>query len=83
MLLVMCIECGQGVEVTLPTTRDAIARQLAQRGWFMSVLTPPGQGPGVPIVVATICAGCAATVYPPEVMKVAEARRLKMLELPR
>lgn len=78
-LLVMCVECGEGVEVLLPTYRDAIARVLAQRGWFMSLLTPPGQGPEVPIVVGAVCASCAPTVYPPEVLKVAEAQRQKLL----
>ena len=79
LLVVLCIECGQGVEVPLPTDRNTITLQLAKHGWFMSVLTPPSQGPAVPIVVGAICASCAATVYPPEVMKVAEERRLKML----
>lgn len=78
-LLVMCCECGEGVEAPLPTDRDAIARVLAQRGWFMSVLTPPGQGPEVPIVVGALCASCAPRVLPPEILKVAEERRQKML----
>jgi hypothetical protein len=79
-LLVLCVECGDGVEVPLPTYLDAIALVLAQRGWFMSVLTPPGQGPEVPIVVGALCMNCAPRVFPPEIMKAAEERRLKLLE---
>lgn len=82
-LLVMCVECGQGVEVPLPTYRDAIVRVLAQRGWFMSVLTPPGQGPEVPIVIAALCGDCAPRVFPPEILKAAEEQRQKLLEEPR
>lgn len=79
-LLVMCVECGQGVEAPLPTDRDALARFLAQRGWFMSVLTPPGQGPETPILFGALCGTCAPKVFPPEVLKVAEERRQKMLQ---
>jgi hypothetical protein len=78
-LLVMCVECGQGAEVPLPTDRDAIARLLAKKGWFTSVLSPPGQGPEVPILIGALCASCAPTVFPPEVLKVAEERRKKIL----
>lgn len=79
-LLVMCVECGDGAEVQLPTDRDAIARVLAQRAWHMSVLTPPGQ---VPIVFGAVCASCAPRVYPPEVLKIAEERRQKLLAVAR
>ncbi len=78
-LLVMCVECGQGVEAPLPTDRRAIARLLAQHGWFMSVLSPPGQGPETPILVGALCPTCAPNVFPPEVLRVAEERRQKML----
>ena len=79
-LLVMCVECGSGIEVPLPTDRDAITRLLARHGWFMSMLSPPGQSTVSPIVVGAVCVSCAPTVYPPEVLKIAEERRLKMLE---
>jgi hypothetical protein len=78
-LLVMCAECGDGVEVPLPTDRDAIALILARRGWYMSVMTPPGQGLEVPLVVGAVCTRCASSAFPPEVLKTAEDRRLKML----
>src|SRR5581483_1759912 len=76
--LLMCVQCGQGAEAPLPLDRDEIARFLAQIGWYVSVLTPPGQGPDVPILLAALCAGCAQAIYPPEVMKVAEERRQQM-----
>jgi hypothetical protein len=79
-LLVMCVECGAGAEVLLPTDRDAIALLLAQKGWFTSVLSPPGQGPEVPILIGALCASCAPTVFPPEVLRIAEERRQKMLQ---
>lgn len=67
-----CLECS--------TDRAAIERLLAQHGWFMSMMSPPGQGPDVPIVVGAVCGTCAPTVCPPEALKVAEERRLKILE---
>jgi len=78
-LLVMCAECGQGFEAPLPIDRDAFARQLARHGWFLSVLTPPGQGPEVPILFGAVCAECAPTAFPPEVLKIAEERRQMLL----
>jgi len=76
----MCVECGKGIEAPLPTDRDAIARLLAQRGWFTSVLTQPGQGPEVPILIGALCETCAPTVLPAEVLRAAEAQRQKMLQ---
>lgn len=76
-LLVLCVECGEGVEVLLPIERDGLARLLAQQGWFLSGLTPPGQ---TPIVFGAICSRCAPIVYTPEIYKSAEARRQKMLK---
>jgi hypothetical protein len=78
-LLLMCVECGQGVEALFPIERDAVALLLAQHGWFVSVMTPPGQGPEVPIVFGVLCDQCAPKVFPPEVMKAAEERRQQLL----
>lgn len=78
--LLMCVQCGQGTEAPLPLDRDGTARFLALIGWYVSVLTPPGQGPEVPILLAALCASCAQAIYPPEVMKVAEERRQQMLQ---
>lgn len=76
----MCVHCGQGAEAPLPTDRDAIAYLLAQHGWFVSVLSPPGQGPEVPILIGALCASCAPAVFPAEVLKAAEERRQKLLQ---
>jgi hypothetical protein len=78
--LLMCVQCGQGTEAPLPLDRDGVALFLAQIGWYVSVLTPPGQGPEVPILLAALCPNCAPAIYPPEVMRVAEERRKQMLQ---
>jgi hypothetical protein len=78
-LLVMCVHCGQGTEAPLPTDRDAITLLLAQRGWFVSILSPPGQSPEVPILFGALCATCAPSVFPSEVLTAAEEHRKKML----
>lgn len=79
-LLVMCVHCGQGLEAPLPTDRDALTLLLFQRGWFVSMLSPPGQGPEVPILFGALCATCAPTVFPPPVLKAAEEHRKMMLQ---
>lgn len=79
-LLVMCIECGRGAEAPLPIDRNALALFLAQISWYASVLTPPGQGPEVPILLAALCTSCASIVFPPEVLRAAEARRQQLLQ---
>lgn len=79
-LLVMCVDCGQGLELPLPIDRDTFPRLLAQHGWFVAVLTPPsppGQEPQTPVVLGALCGSCAPKVYPPEVLqKIAEQQRL-------
>lgn len=76
-LLVLCGECGRGVEVPLPTDRDALERFLAQHSCFMAVLTPPGQQP---VLFGAICGECAPRVFTPEVIRAAEERRQKLLQ---
>lgn len=78
--LVMCVHCGQGTEAPLPFDHAGLSRFLAQIGWYVSVLTPPGQGPEVPILLAALCGICAQAVFPPEVLKVAEERRQQLLQ---
>jgi len=78
-LLVTCVECGAGVEAPLPIEQRSIALLLAQHAWFMSVLSPPGQGPEVPIVFGALCASCAPKIYPPEVLKASEEARQALL----
>jgi hypothetical protein len=79
-LLVMCVECGDGVEALLPIDYRAIELLLAQRGWHMSALTPPGQGPEVPIVLGVLCSTCAPKIFPPEGVKALEDRRQMILQ---
>jgi len=79
-LLALCVECGEGVEVPLPVDARWLAFLLAQRGWFISVLTPPDQGPEVPMLVAPLCTACAQKVYSPEMYQAAEARRQQLLQ---
>jgi len=78
-LLVMCVECGRGAEAPLPIDHRTLSLFLATQGWYPSVLTPPGQGPEVPILLAAICPICAQQAFPPEVLKAAEQRRQELL----
>ena len=79
-LLAMCVECGEDIEVPLPVDARWLAFFLAQRGWFISVMTPPGQGPEMPMLLGPLCTTCAQKVYSPEVYKAAEERRQQILQ---
>ena len=79
-VLVLCVECGDGAEVPLPMDQRLFAFCLAQRGWFVTTLTPPGQGPEVPMLFGALCTACAQKVYSPEVFKTADERRQQMLQ---
>jgi hypothetical protein len=84
-LLVMCVECGEGVEALMPIEHKAIAILVARHGWFMSVLTPPNQNPEVPVLFGVLCSTCAPKIFPPEVLKAAEEQRqavVKMAQAP-
>jgi hypothetical protein len=76
-LLVMCGECGRGTEVPLPVDQTALALFLARGGWFMAVLTPPGQAP---VLFGALCGDCALGVFPPEVLRAAEEHRQRLLQ---
>lgn len=78
-LLAMCVECGLGIELPFPIDNRTIGFLLAQRGWFISVLSPPSQGPEVPMILGPLCAACAQQVYAPEVFAAAEQRRQQLL----
>lgn len=78
-LLVMCVECGDGAELPLPIDGRLLAFHLAQRGWFVTVVSPPGQGIETPYVLGPLCAACAPKVYSPEVLAAAEERRQQLL----
>lgn len=79
-LLAMCVECGAGIEIPLPVDPRWLAFFLAQSGWFISVMTPPGQGPEVPMLLGPLCTACAQKVFSPEVFKIAEERRQQLLQ---
>jgi hypothetical protein len=79
-LLAMCVECGEGIELPLPIDNQTIGLLLARRGWFISVLSPPGQGLEALMVFGPLCTACAQKVYPPEVFVVAEQRRQQLLQ---
>ena len=79
-LLAMCVECGQGIELELPLDGRMLGFLLAQQGWFISVMNPPGQGPEAPMVLGPLCTACAQQVYPPEVFAAAEQRRQQLLQ---
>jgi hypothetical protein len=79
-MLAMCVECGQGLELPLPVDAGLLAFFLAQNGWFISVLNPPGQAPEVPMLLGPLCTPCAQEVYSPEMFKIAEERRQQLLQ---
>ena len=79
-MLVLCVECGDGAEVPLPMDQRSLAFYLAQHGWFVTTMTPPGQGSEVPILFGALCTTCAQKVYSPEVFKAADDRRQQMLQ---
>lgn len=85
-LVVMCIECGQGIELPLPIDQHALTYLLAYSGWFVTVCPPaqPAQPTQptqeMPMVLGPLCAECAQKVYPPEVYAAAEQRRQQLLQ---
>jgi hypothetical protein len=79
-LLMMCVECGDGMQMPLPLDMRRLSFFLAQNAWFPSVVSPPNQGAEAPMVIAPLCAACAKKVYPAEMFKVIEERRLSLLK---
>jgi hypothetical protein len=79
-LLAMCVECGTGIELPFPIDNRTIGFLLARHGWFISVMSPPGQGTEVPMVLGPLCTACAQQVYSPEVFAAAEQRRQQLLQ---
>ena len=76
-LLLMCVHCGRGTEAPLPLDRDGFDLHLARICWFVSVLSPPGAE--APALLGALCSTCAPTVFPPEVMRIAEERRQQIV----
>jgi hypothetical protein len=61
----------------MPIDPVGLARYLAFRVWFVSVLTPPGQ---LPILYAPLCAECAPKTFSPEALQRAEQWRQQLLQ---
>ncbi len=78
-MLARCVECGHGAELPLPFDQRALSIMLAQVGWFISVLSPPGQGSDR-IVIGPLCGMCAQKIYPADMYKMAEQRRQQLLQ---
>lgn len=65
-LRVCCIACGLVTDAPLDEHHGVATTEFAQKqGWFVSVVTPPGQGK---FVLAPVCPGCAPKVYDPELL---------------
>lgn len=62
------------LEVDFGLDKDALTKVLEENRWFLSVLTPSGQGPEVPLVLGPICERCAKEVMPEVVAKFYELR---------
>lgn len=63
-LLLFCSgECGDSVHVSMPVYRDPLTSELRDKGWFLSVLTPPGSG-NEPILFGGTCRMCAEQLMP-------------------
>jgi len=77
-LLVCCFKCGEGVDAIFPVEHQALTLLLAQRGWFLPVLEPP-PNPEAPFLLGAVCGACAPQMFPPEVLKEAEAGRKALL----
>ncbi len=63
--------CQASLEVPfwLIPDEDAMAMVMDEMDWFMSLVTPPGQGKDVPIVMCLLCPDCANKLHHPGVMK--------------
>lgn len=84
-LLAMCVgtyedACGDAIELPFPIDNRTVGFLIAQHGWFISVMSPPGQGPEAAMVLGPLCTTCAQKVYPPEVFAAAEQRRQQLLQ---
>jgi hypothetical protein len=76
-LQVSCVECRNAIAVSFPIGRQAFAHVVAKLGWYLSVLTPPGQ-PGL-VLLGPVCNECAPRVYEPDLLKAAEEARLRLV----
>lgn len=76
-LQIACVECRNAIVSAFPVGREEFARIVAKQGWYLSVLSPPGQG-GLTLL-GPVCNECAPRVYDPDLFKAAEEARLRLL----
>ena len=76
-LQVSCVECRNAIVAAFPVGREEFARILAKQGWYLSVMSPPGQA-GL-VLLGPVCNDCAPRVYDPDLFKAAEEARLRLL----
>lgn len=72
-------DCPVYVEIPFdePLDMDRLTELLRERSWFLSVLTPPGQGEDVPVIFGPICEPCANEVMPELVDAAKKAMKTK------
>jgi hypothetical protein len=69
--------CEDLLKVPVPFTDATVFKTAVQAGWFLSVITAPGQGESVPLINVLICPTCAKRVYSAELIEAARAELLK------
>ena len=54
-------DCNRAVVVSMPFDLEALRAGTNQIGWFVSIITPPGQNPPA---VTVLCPACADALIP-------------------
>lgn len=76
-LRVPCVECDEALVAPLPIEHTALSDLADEHGWFLTVMTPPGQAL---VTLGALCPSCATRVYSPDVLAAAvEARDRRRL----
>ena len=66
MLALNCVECcGQALCVSFPIHLADLAKLLEQKGWYLSVMSPPG---ALNLLTGVLCSACARKVHDPKVL---------------
>ena len=73
------IKCRESVQVTLYalSNPDILVRVLDTKGWFSTVVSPPGAGE---IVFDNLCPKCAKKIFPREVLETATRLRKERMK---
>lgn len=57
--------CGGSLKIMFPiANHNKMQKRVASQDWYLSVLTKPGQGKGVPLDFAPTCIPCARREMP-------------------